>query len=85
MVQFFKMSSAICFNLDQFKILSSGNGLNGNREKLNIYSSEECRVRPDYAQGDIDLHNKFMVANGRVNPFPKRQNFRLVQIGSFSR
>ena len=24
----FKMSSAICFNLDQFKILSSGNGLN---------------------------------------------------------
>ena len=23
----FKMSSAICFNLDQFKILSSGNGL----------------------------------------------------------
>ena len=22
------MSSAICFNLDQFKILSSGNGLN---------------------------------------------------------
>ena len=23
----FKMSSAVCFNLDQFKILSSGNGL----------------------------------------------------------
>ena len=23
---YFKMSSAICFNLDQFKILSSGNG-----------------------------------------------------------
>ena len=25
----FKMSSAICFNLDQSKILSSGNGLSG--------------------------------------------------------
>ena len=25
----FKMSSAICFNLEQSKILSSGNGLNG--------------------------------------------------------
>ena len=24
----FKLSSAICFNLDQSKILSSGNGLN---------------------------------------------------------
>ena len=29
----FKMSSAICFNLDQFKILSSGNGLNKMVEK----------------------------------------------------
>ena len=29
----FKMSSAICFNLDQSKILSSGNGLN-NKQPL---------------------------------------------------
>ena len=29
------MSSAICFNLDQFKVLSSGNGLN----------TEECKIR----------------------------------------
>ena len=34
------MSSAICFNLDQSKILSSGKGLSMNiyrREKLGIY------------------------------------------------
>ena len=28
------MSSAICFNLDQFKILSSGNGLYESRENI---------------------------------------------------
>ena len=30
------MSSAICFNLDQSKILSSGNGLNGT-QSIHVY------------------------------------------------
>ena len=33
-----KMSSAICFNLDQCKILSSGNGLNSS--KLNEFAAD---------------------------------------------
>ena len=33
------MSSAICFNLDQYKILSSGNGLTINYRILRLASS----------------------------------------------
>ena len=32
------MSSAICFNFDQSKILSSGNGLNKESIRLNLQS-----------------------------------------------
>ena len=44
----FKMSSAICFNLDQSKILSSGNALNPvpnnknlNRSKLKTFADNQ--------------------------------------------
>ena len=38
------MSSAICFNLDQSKILSSGNGLKINIAKSRKESFTYCRV-----------------------------------------
>ena len=66
----FKMSSAICFNLDQFKILSSGNGLN------NI-----CRNK-EKGSSTLDvsfIHYSCMaVGSGPAGPVMAGPNFRLI-------
>ena len=39
-----KMSSAICFNFDQSKILSSGNGLKSNMSLTELWGSVLCDI-----------------------------------------
>ena len=46
----FKMSSAICFNLDQSKILSSGNGL-----RTGVVNPIQA-AWPDWSDLDLHLH-----------------------------
>ena len=41
---YFKISSAICLNLDQSKVLLSGNGLNLKLSSANSFSLEESKI-----------------------------------------
>ena len=43
----FKMSSAICLNLDQSKILSSGNGLKHFQTPISCYSNDDEHLEQD--------------------------------------
>ena len=64
----FKISSAISFNLDQSKILSSGNGFN--RSKSKLFSTELC---PKYAFFD------HLVPNTNYNTSKRQQKVRISQ------
>ena len=62
----FKILSAICFILDQSKILSSGNGLN---LVLNLISQQMTNSLTDHKTGDSDLHSYFHVIILLKHPF----------------
>ena len=70
----FQMFSAICFNLDQSKILSSGNALCVSNPRLyssNIYDTEiEAIFENIVGKGDkvVTQHNFFS-----LNPYPKEK------------
>ena len=71
------MSSTLCFNLDQSKILSSGYGLN-----MHMQESDDRTLT-------VMMHCAYKAVSFRQSSnyqlFTKRQNLRLVQIQSTCR
>ena len=74
----FKMSSAICFNLDQSKILSSGNGFTD----VIIVTPISYRITDNYMH---TVYRKSLILYMSHELFTTQQNCRLVQIESICR
>ena len=69
----FKMLSAICFNLDQSKILSSGNGLTQSLSNDNI-----CKCMSDSSKLKAIPDDKLF------NPFPDNKYLTLPKLKAFA-
>ena len=66
-----KVSSAICFNLDQYKILLSGNGL------ITLHQSNASNYK-------AMAMTQLFLSNSLVNPLPNNKNLDLSKLKAFA-
>ena len=78
----FQMSSAICFNLDHSKILSSGNGIVQFVKKKNCLDIDLAKRRTLKTQ-DLTVNSALQCS--LILTHYQTTNFRLVQIGTVCR